>query len=102
MSAQHAFMKYLGNICNKLLKHSTKEFRSTYVDIIVSMHYSDCLCSVAAQLYAELSQLNLNLPARVCVPLFSSTHQVLRVPTSESAVLNSKNKVSKYILYVKC
>lgn len=52
-----------------------------------------CLYPVAAQLYAELSQLNLNLPARVCVPLFSNTHQVLRVPSSEAVVLNSKSKV---------
>ena len=46
-----------------------------------------------AQLYAELSELNLNLPARVCVPLYGSCHQVLRVPTSEAVVLNSKSKV---------
>ena len=52
------------------------------------------MCLAASQLYAELSQLNLNLPARVCVPLFDSTHQVLRVPTSEAVVLNSKSKVS--------
>ena len=47
----------------------------------------------AAQLYADLSQLNLNLPARVCVPLYGMKHQVLRVPSSEAVVLNSKSKV---------
>ena len=47
----------------------------------------------AAQLYAEISQLNLNLPARVCVPLYGSRHQVLRIPGSEAVVLNSKSKV---------
>lgn len=47
----------------------------------------------ASQLHAELTQMNLNLPARVCVPLFNSTHQVLRLPSSESVVLNSKSKV---------
>ena len=51
----------------------------------------------AAQLYAELTQLNLNLPARVCVPLFDSSHQVLRVPMSESVVLNSKSKVCRLL-----
>ena len=50
----------------------------------------------AAQLYAELSQLNLNLPARVCIPLYGSRHQVLRVPKSEAVVLNSKRKVCSY------
>lgn len=52
---------------------------------------------IAAQLHAELTQLNLNLPARVCVPFFDSTHQVLRVPSAESVVLNSKSKVFEYI-----
>ncbi len=55
---------------------------------------------VAAQLYAELSQLNLNLPARVCLPLFNNTHQVLRIPSSESVVLNSKNKVWLVLSYI--
>ena len=49
--------------------------------------------TLAAQLYAEISQLNLNLPARVCVPLYGSRHQVLRIPGSEAVVLNSKSKV---------
>ena len=53
-----------------------------------------CVCvSAAAQLYAELSQLNLNLPARVCIPMHGSKHQVLRIPTPEAVVLNSKSKV---------
>ncbi len=50
----------------------------------------------AAQLYAELSQLNLNLPARVCIPLYEGRHQILRVPSSEAVVLNSKSKVHAY------
>ena len=55
-------------------------------------HTHACTCT-AAQLYAELSQLNLNLPARVCIPLYGRKHQVLRVPSSEAVVLNSKSKV---------
>jgi hypothetical protein len=70
----------LGNICNKLLRHSSKERRT-------------------AQLYAEISQLNLNLPARVCVPLYGSRHQVLRIPGSEAVVLNSKSK-APYLLHI--
>ncbi len=66
-----------------------------------------CLCEnnyhsilTAAQLYAELSQLNLNLPARVCIPLYEGRHQILRVPSSEAVVLNSKSKVHAHVLYV--
>ena len=48
---------------------------------------------LAAQLFGELSQLNLNLPARVAVPFRLSDHQVVRIPSSEAVVLNSKTKV---------
>ena len=56
------------------------------------------LFTLANQLYAELSQLNLNLPARVCLPLYPPTHQVLRIPPSEAVVLNSKCKAPYLIL----
>ena len=59
------------------------------------MTYPPLSLPPVAQLYAELSELNLNLPARVCVPLYGSCHQVLRVPTSEAVVLNSKSKVGR-------
>ena len=52
----------------------------------------------ANQLCAELSQFNLNLPARVCLPLYPPTHQVLRIPPSEAVVLNSKSKAPFLIL----
>ena len=55
------------------------------------------LSSPAAQLYAELSLVNLNLPARVCIPLYGSKHQILRIPSSEAVVLNSR---AKYVLHV--
>lgn len=67
------------------------------------IHLIDFLWSnlhLAAQLYAELSQLNLNLPARVCLPLYPATHQVLRVPTTEAVVLNSKSKVRSFFLFI--
>ena len=51
---------------------------------------------LAAQLFGELSQLNLNLPARVAVPFRLSDHQVVRIPSSEAVVLNSKTKVKKF------
>lgn len=51
--------------------------------------------SVSA-LYAELSLLNLNLPARVFLPIFpiAFKHHVVRIPHTVAAVLNSKDKVS--------
>ncbi len=56
--------------------------------------------SLASHLYAELSQINLNLPARICLPLHSSSpHHIVRIPPSEAVVLNSKSKVP-YIVYV--
>ncbi|KAL1115735.1 hypothetical protein AAG570_006025 [Ranatra chinensis] len=52
------------------------------------------------RLISELSCLNLNLPARVWLPLQSHTpHHIVRVPPHAAAVLNSKDK-APYILYV--
>ncbi|KRT82286.1 hypothetical protein AMK59_4361, partial [Oryctes borbonicus] len=52
------------------------------------------------RLVAELTTLNLNLPARVWLPLNSDTpHHVVRIPPQVSAVLNSKDK-APYIIYV--
>ena len=47
---------------------------------------------------AELAMLNLNLPARVWLPLYSheaalGTHHVVRVPHTAACLLNSKDKV---------
>ncbi|XP_014205951.1 phosphatidylinositol 4-kinase beta [Copidosoma floridanum] len=52
------------------------------------------------QLVAELNTLNLNLPARVWLPLHSAVpHHIVRVPPQYAAVLNSKDK-APYIMYV--
>ena len=46
--------------------------------------------------------LNLNLPARVWVPIHSDiTHLVVRVPPQAATVLNSKDR-APYIIYVVC
>ncbi|XP_028394734.1 phosphatidylinositol 4-kinase beta-like [Dendronephthya gigantea] len=52
-------------------------------------------------LYAELSLLNLNLPARVFLPIFPIPfkHHVVRIPHTVAAVLNSKDK-APYLIYV--
>ncbi|XP_066581456.1 phosphatidylinositol 4-kinase beta [Prorops nasuta] len=56
--------------------------------------------SKIVQLVAELNTLNLNLPARVWLPLHSSVpHHIVRVPPQYAAVLNSKDK-APYIIYV--
>ncbi|KAF4517511.1 hypothetical protein B566_EDAN006512 [Ephemera danica] len=49
----------------------------------------------AIRLRAELDQINLNLPARVWLPIHSSSipHHVLHINTAYSSVLNSKDKV---------
>jgi hypothetical protein len=61
------------------------------------------------RLLAELSMLNLNLPARVWVPIHTASsedfsaanHHVVRVPPQAATVLNSKDK-APYIIYVEC
>lgn len=46
------------------------------------------------RLVAELTTLNLNLPARVWLPLNSTNpHHIVRIPPQVAAVLNSKDKV---------
>ncbi|KAJ8727681.1 hypothetical protein PYW07_001800 [Mythimna separata] len=51
------------------------------------------------RLRAELAALDLNLPARVWLPLHQRPHYVLRIPPHAAAVLNSKDK-APYIMYV--
>ena len=52
--------------------------------------FSDVL---AQRLIAELAMLNLNLPARVWLPVHQSNHMVVRIPPTNAVVLNSKEKV---------
>ena len=49
----------------------------------------------ASRLYAELSLLNLNLPAKVSLPVHPGIgdHYVVRIPHTAAVVLNSKDKV---------
>nr|XP_023015860.1 phosphatidylinositol 4-kinase beta isoform X3 [Leptinotarsa decemlineata] len=52
------------------------------------------------RLTAELTTLNLNLPARVWLPLHSQNpHFIVRIPPQVAAVLNSKDK-APYIIYL--
>lgn len=53
-----------------------------------------------SRLMAELRSLNLNLPARVWLPIHGdSPHLVVRIPPESAVVLNSKDK-APYLIYV--
>ncbi|XP_073991037.1 phosphatidylinositol 4-kinase beta fwd isoform X2 [Rhodnius prolixus] len=81
LSPELELIKTLINIGKTLATVSTKEARTT-------------------RLISELSLVNLNLPARVWLPLNSHTpHHIVRIPPHAAAVLNSKDK-APYILYV--
>lgn len=87
MKAQLSFVTALMQIGNKLRRFREKDVRRS-------------------QLLAELALMNLNLPARVYLPLSMNTesgplrdHHVVRLPPSEAAILNSRDRVP-YLLYV--
>ncbi|CAL1535815.1 unnamed protein product [Lymnaea stagnalis] len=78
---EEEFIKSLLNIGKKLQLLPTKEHRTS-------------------QLIAELAMLNLNLPARVWLPIsHSRNHHVARIPHTQAVVLNSKEK-APYMIYV--
>ncbi|KAL8558756.1 Phosphatidylinositol 4-kinase beta [Nucella lapillus] len=75
------FVQALMNIGQKLQHLPTKELRTS-------------------RLIAELAMLNLNLPARVWLPVAeTSSHHVVRIPHTQAVVLNSKEK-APYMMYV--
>ena len=50
-------------------------------------------------LISELTKLNLNLPARVWMPINDRSHMVVRVPPHAAVLLNSKDK-APYLIYL--
>uniref|UniRef100_A0A146KRY8 Phosphatidylinositol 4-kinase beta n=3 Tax=Lygus hesperus TaxID=30085 RepID=A0A146KRY8_LYGHE len=81
LSPELELIKSLINIGKLLATISTKEARTT-------------------RLISELTTVNLNLPARVWLPLSTHIpHHIVRIPPHAAAVLNSKDK-APYILYV--
>eukprot|EP00123_Amoebidium_parasiticum_P001639 comp12787_c0_seq1/m.7925 comp12787_c0_seq1/g.7925 ORF comp12787_c0_seq1/g.7925 comp12787_c0_seq1/m.7925 type:complete len:745 (-) comp12787_c0_seq1:613-2847(-) len=78
LEPQMLFINALVGIDDRLVTLTTKEMRK-------------------AQLFAELTIVNLNLPARVYLPLLlapgSPEHHVVRIPPEESVILNSKDRV---------
>ncbi|KAL0832956.1 hypothetical protein ABMA28_001091 [Loxostege sticticalis] len=80
LAPQTQFLTALTNIGRRLAGVADKERRN-------------------GRLRAELASLDLNLPARVWLPLHHRPHYVLRIPPHAAAVLNSKDK-APFIMYV--
>ncbi|XP_018323241.1 phosphatidylinositol 4-kinase beta isoform X2 [Agrilus planipennis] len=81
LAPQREFMNALINIGKVLSLLSTKEAKTT-------------------KLVAELTSLNLNLPARVWLPFENlNPHHIVRIPPQVAVVLNSKDK-APYIIYI--
>ena len=52
------------------------------------------------RLVAELSLLNLTLPARIWLPTAAFPHHIVRLPYTQAVVLNSKDKVSFLFYFI--
>ncbi len=75
-------------------------FREAICSVFVM---SSVTVSAAARLIAELSMLNLNLPARVWLPIHDNlNHHVVRIPHTAAVVLNSKEKVREPVCVCVC
>ena len=80
LAAEYEFIKCLISIGIRLQAVSAKEIKSQ-------------------RLIAELSMLNINLPARVWLPIYDIPHMIVRVPSQAAVLLNSKDK-APYLIYV--
>lgn len=80
LAPEFEFTKALISIGKKLVRLASKELKTQ-------------------RLMSELAIVNMNLPARVWLPLFDFPHYVVRIPYRSAAVLNSKEK-APYIMYV--
>lgn len=80
LSGEHEFINALISTGLHLQTVATKEIKTQY-------------------LQAALTTLNMNLPARVWLPIYGARHMVLRIPFLDAVVLNSKDK-APYLIYV--
>ncbi len=69
------FTKSLVAIGKKLVRLATKELKTQ-------------------RLMSELALINMNLPARVWLPVCEFPHHIIRIPYRSAAVLNSKERVN--------
>ncbi|KOB65746.1 putative phosphatidylinositol 4-kinase beta [Operophtera brumata] len=91
--------RHLGDLASGLISGMRTHIYNTYFQFLTSLtNIGRRLASVAdkerrnGRLRAELAALDLNLPARVWLPLHQRSHYVLRIPPHAAAVLNSKDK----------
>jgi phosphatidylinositol 4-kinase len=84
--------------------HSEMQFLLALVDIATRLVIVPKPARLSA-LRAELTLLNHNLPAEICVPLWCnatlenpSHHRVVRIPPQDAVVLNSADRVSLFHL----
>jgi phosphatidylinositol 4-kinase len=80
LAPEFEFTKALIQVGKKLVRLASKELKTQ-------------------RLMSELAIVNMNLPARVWLPLYEFAHHVVRIPYRSAAVLNSKEK-APYIMYV--
>ncbi|OQR74466.1 phosphatidylinositol 4-kinase beta-like [Tropilaelaps mercedesae] len=80
LRAQNEFIKALIQLGSMLASIPTKDLKTQ-------------------RLQAELTRLNMNLPARVWLPVHSRPHLVVRIPPQAAVVLNSKDR-APYLIYV--
>ncbi|RWS27853.1 uncharacterized protein B4U80_00959 [Leptotrombidium deliense] len=80
LTVEYEFIKHLISIGTRLQTVPSKDVKSQ-------------------RLMAELSMLNLNLPARVWLPIHSFKHMIVRVPPGAAVLLNSKDK-APYLVYM--
>ena len=87
-------------VCNSPRLAPEQEFVKALVSVGKRLGTLPDRESKTQRLLAELSMLNLNLPARVWLPLYARDypHYVVRVPPQAASVLNSKDK-APYIIY---
>ncbi|KAF6020021.1 PI4KB [Bugula neritina] len=75
------------------------EFVNALMNIGIKLGTLDTKEQKTQRLTAELNMLNLNLPAKVWLPVHKSNHLVVRIPSTSAVVLNSKEKCP-YLIYV--
>lgn len=99
-------MCYFFNSRYKVLRQLFQYLSSTFQFLTALTNIGRLLAGVAdkerrnGRLRAELASLDLNLPARVWLPLHHRPHYVLRIPPHAAAVLNSKDKVWYTLVYL--
>lgn len=117
LSTGHAFdngcvcFDSCANVCNELRGEEIRcqcgaprllaeyEFINCLMKISTRIQKSNSKDVKTQRLMAELSLLNLNLPARVWLPIYSFQHMIVRIPPGAAVLLNSKDK-APYLVYM--